>query len=135
VPGDNVAMAKRGYALFAAGDLEGVAALFCTHADLARAGGLGLEDSGGERRQGPEGFLSATREVLDSFDDYRIEAEEFIDRGAAVVVPVRISGTGKASGAHLEMRLVHLWVFHPSGKVERSDVYRTLDEALAASDR
>ena len=133
MPSDNVATAQRGYDLFAAGDLEGVAALFCSEADLARAGGLGLEDAGGERRSGPEGFLSATRELLDTFDDYAIEAEEFIQHREAVVVPVRISGTGKVSGASLEMHLVHLWIFHPTGKVERSEVFRTVDEAVAAA--
>jgi ketosteroid isomerase-like protein len=130
---ENLETVRRGYALFAAGDLEGVAALFCSEADLARAGGLGLEDSGGERRSGPDGFISASRELLDIFDDYRIDPENFIDTGEAVIVPVLISGTGKASGASLDMRLVHLWVFHGSGKVERSEVFRTVDEALAAA--
>jgi ketosteroid isomerase-like protein len=129
----NVATARRGYELFAAGDIEGVSELFCSDADLARAGGLGLEDAGGERRRGPEGFLSATRELLDTFDDYSIDAERFIEDGDAVIVAVRISGTGKASGASLEMRLVHLWIFHPSGKVERSEVFRSIDEALESA--
>jgi ketosteroid isomerase-like protein len=58
----------------------------------------------------------ANAEALEAFDDYRIEAEEYIDAGNAVVVPIRISGRGKASGASLETRLAHLWALR-DGKV------------------
>jgi uncharacterized protein len=130
---DNVATVRRGYELFEAGDFEGVSKLFCSEAELARAGGLGLEDAGADTRYGPEGFLSGTAETLEAFDDYSVEVEDFIDTGEAVVVPVRISGRGKASGVSLEMHLVHVWTFHSSGKIMRSQVYRTVDEALAAA--
>jgi ketosteroid isomerase-like protein len=62
----------------------------------------------------------------------RAEAEEFIDAGEAVVVPVRMSGLGRASGAKLELRLAHLWVLR-NGKVIRGEVYRTTEEALEAA--
>jgi ketosteroid isomerase-like protein len=72
-------------------------------------------------------------EVLEAFEDYRVEAEDFIDAGAAVVVPVRISGRGRASGAKLETRVAHLWVFDTNGQVSRGEVYRTTAEALEAA--
>jgi uncharacterized protein len=127
----NVEIVRRGYELYATGDLEGVAALFAPDSDIPDAGGLGVAGSAVGRRHGPEGFLSGAREALDAFDDYRVEVEEFIEAGDAVLVPVRISGRGRASGAEMEVRLVHLWVFRDA-KVIRGEVYRSTDEALEA---
>jgi uncharacterized protein len=129
---ENVEIVRRGYELYAAGDLDGVAGLFSNDAELADAGGLGVAGTAAGTRHGPEGFLRATEEALEAFEDYRVEAEEFIDAGDAVVVPVRISGRGRASGAKLETRLAHLWVLH-NGRVIRGDVYRTTGEALEAA--
>ena len=129
---ENVAIVRRGYELFAANDLEGASALFSADAEVADEGGLGVADTAPGTRYGPEGFLRASEEALEAFEDYRIEAEDFIDAGEAVVVPVRISGRGRASGANLEMRLAHLWVFRDDGKVIRGEVYRTTEEALGA---
>jgi ketosteroid isomerase-like protein len=132
---ENVYTVRRGYELFAVNDLEGVTALFSADAELADGGGLGLADTAVGTRHGPEGFLRATEEVLEAFEDYRVEPEDFIDAGDAVVVPVRISGRGRASGAKLETRLAHLWVFGSDGKAIRGEVHRTTEEALEAAGR
>src|SRR5918994_3091431 len=129
---ENVETVRRGYELYAAGDLRGVAGLFSDEAELADAGGLGVAGTAAGTRYGPEEFIQATEEALEAFEDYRVEAEEFIDAGEAVVVSVRISGRGRASGAELEMRLAHLWVLR-NGKVIRGDVYRTIEEALESA--
>lgn len=110
---------RRGYELYAAGDLEGVAALFSTDAEVADAGGLGVADTAVGTRHGPEGFLRNAEEVLEAFEDYRVETDDFIDAGEAVVVPVRISGRGRASGAEQEARLVHLWAPRRQGDPRR----------------
>jgi uncharacterized protein len=130
---ENVETVRRGYELFAAGDLEGVSALFSADSELADIGGLGLAGTAAGTRHGPEGFFRATEEALEAFEDYRVEAEDFIDVGEAVVVPVRISGRGRASGAKMETRLAHLWMFRSDGKVSRGEVYRTTEEALEAA--
>ena len=129
---ENVEIVRRGYERYEAGDLEGVAALFSDDAEMADAGGLGIAGTAAGRRVGPEGFLRATEEVQEAFDDYSIEAEEFIDAGEAVVVRVRISGRGRASAAMLETRLAHVWVLR-DGKVIRGEVYPDRDEALEAA--
>jgi ketosteroid isomerase-like protein len=129
---ENVEIVRRGYELYAAGDLDGVAALFSADAELAGAGGLGVAGTAAGTRYGPEGFLRATEEAVEAFEDYRTEAEDFIDAGAAVVVPVVITGRGRASGANMEMRLAHLWVLR-NGKVIRGEVYRTTEDALEAA--
>jgi ketosteroid isomerase-like protein len=128
---ENVEIVRRGYALYAAGDLAGVAGLFADDAALADAGGLGVADTAPGTRYGPEGFLQASEAALEAFEDYRVEAAEPLAVGDAVVVPVRISGRGRASGARLEMHLTHLWVLR-NGKVIRGEVYRTTEEALEA---
>ena len=123
---------RRGYDLFAAGDLEGLAALISADAETPDAGGLGLTGRATGIRHDPEGFLRAIEEVTEAFDDYRVEAEEFTDAGDAVVVSVRISGRGKASGMEQEARLAHLWILR-DGKAIRGEVYRTIEEALEAA--
>ena len=128
---ENVEIVRRGYSLYAEGDLEGAARLFADDAELADSGGLGVAGTAAGTRRGPEGFLRASEETLEAFEDYTVEAEEFIDAGDAVIVLVRISGRGRASGARLETRLAHLWVLR-GGKAIRGEVYRTAEEAFEA---
>ncbi len=111
-----------------------MAALFEADAEMADAGGLGVAGTAVGTRRGPEGFLRGTEEVQESFEDFRIEPEDFIDAGDGVIVPVRISGKGRASGVEQEEHLMHLWVLR-DGKVIRGEVFRTTDEALEAARR
>jgi ketosteroid isomerase-like protein len=128
----NVEIVRRGYERFAAGDLDGVAALFADEAEMPGGGGLGIEGTMGMRR-GPEGMLQAMQEALDAFDDYRVEVEEIFDPSeTAVIALVRIAGRGKASGMEQEVRLAHLW-FVQDGKAIRGEVHRTRDEAMEAA--
>jgi ketosteroid isomerase-like protein len=129
---ENVEIVRRGYELYAAGDLEGVAGLFSADAEIADAGGLGVAGTAAGTRHGPEGFLRITEDVLEAFEDYRVETEDFIEAGEAVVVPVRISGRGRASGVEQEARVAHLWALR-NGKVIRGQAYRTTEEALKAA--
>ena len=126
---ENVEIVRRGYQLFQAGDFEAVAALFSSGVELPDAGGLGIGDIVPGTRTGPEGFLRTTEETRDAFEDFRVEPEGFIDAGEVVVVPVRISGRGRASGVEQEARLVHLWALR-NGKVIRNEIFRTVEEAL-----
>jgi uncharacterized protein len=128
---ENVEIVRRGYELFAEGNLEGVMDLISDEAELPDAGGLGLWDTAAGTRRGPDGFLQGSQDALDAFEDYRVEPQQFIDAGDAVVVPVRISGRGRASGATQEIRLVHLWVLR-DGKAIRNEIYRTTAEAFEA---
>ncbi len=130
---ENVETIRRGYALFAAGDFEAVGALFSADAEITDTGGLGVAGSAAGTRRGHEGFLRSTEEALEAFEDFRVEPEDFIDAGDVVVVPVRISGRGRGSGVEMETRLAHLWALRGDGKVVRSEIYRTTEEALEAA--
>ena len=129
---ENVEIVRRGYELFSEGNFEAVTELISDEAELPDGGGLGLDDTAAGTRRGPDGFLQGSQDALDAFEDYRVEPQEFIDAGDAVVVPVRISGRGRASGATLEVRLVHLWVLR-NGRAIRNEIYRTTAEALEAA--
>src|SRR6476620_1993916 len=122
---ENVEIIRRGYALFAAGDYEAVIAQLSDDVESTDSGGLGVAGT----RHGPAGFLRSIEEALEAFEDYHVEPEDFIDVGEIVAVPVRISGRGRGSGVEMERRLAHLWVLS-DGKVVRSEIYETTDDAL-----
>jgi uncharacterized protein len=129
---DNVELVRRGYELYARGELEQIAELFSPDANLAGAGGLGIAGTAAGTRFGPDGFLGSAHEATEAFDDYRVEPEEFVDAGDSVVVVVSISGRGRESGLELEMHVAHLWTVR-DGKVVRGEVHRKKEEALAAA--
>ena len=129
---ENVEIVRRGYAMFREGDLAGIAELFASEAEVADGGGLGMVGTAAGTRVGPEGWWRSVEEATEAFADYRLDPEDFIDRGETVVVPVRVSGRGRISGAPLEMHLVHSWVIRDDGKIIRGEVYRTMAEALEA---
>jgi ketosteroid isomerase-like protein len=64
--------------------------------------------------------------------EFRVEPEEFIDAGDAVVVVTRQIARGRASGIEVTNRLVNVWGFR-NGKVIWFDAYRTRAEALEAA--
>ena len=91
----NVEIVRRGYAMFSAGDIDGVAAMFADDAEIPDAGGLGVTGSAEGTRVGPEGFIRNVAETQAAFDDYRVKTDEPMAIGDAVVVPVRILGRGR----------------------------------------
>ncbi len=69
---ENVEIVRRGYQLFQAGDLEGVAALLLSGYRTPRPPG-GLESGTQFRALGPDqkGFVHTTEETRDAFEDFR----------------------------------------------------------------
>jgi ketosteroid isomerase-like protein len=66
------------------------------------------------------------------WDDYEVEAEEFIDAGARVVVTFHFKGRGKRSGIEVDARSYHVHALR-DGKIVRMDEYTDRDEALEAA--
>jgi ketosteroid isomerase-like protein len=58
---ENVEIVRRGYRLYAAGDLEGVAALFADDAEVSDTAGLGTSELAPGTRRGPEGSSGSLR--------------------------------------------------------------------------
>jgi uncharacterized protein len=87
---------------------------------------------GGGKFEGHDGFLTFVRQVLDAFEEYRVEPEELLDAGEQVVVFLRHQGRGKASGAPIELRDAHVWTIE-DGKATRIDLYLSRGEALKSA--
>lgn len=49
--------------------------------------------------------------VFEAFDDFRVDVEEEHEAGEDLVVFVRYSGRGKASGIDVDAELAHIWTF------------------------
>ena len=125
---ENVELVRRGLEAFARGDMAAVLELLTPEVDVT-SDALGL--SGGGSYVGHDGFVRATQEAFEAFEDYRIEGEEFIDAGEDVVVLVHISGRGRGSGIPVDMRLVHVWTVR-GGKGVRARTFENKAAALEA---
>ncbi|HEV2923553.1 MAG TPA: nuclear transport factor 2 family protein [Solirubrobacteraceae bacterium] len=80
------------------------------------------------------GLSEATRDAIDSLDDARIQPEDYRELdGERVLVLVRYSGRGKASGLDLEqMRSEGAWIVHVcDGRITRFVRYWDRNRALA----
>jgi hypothetical protein len=75
-----------------------------------------------------------SHEWRESFEGetYRAHAETFIDTGDRIVVGVRLTARGKASGAEVEMRRWNVYEIR-NGLVIRIDIFETKAQALEAA--
>ena len=82
-------------------------------------------------RRGPE-VRDALRNLFDVYDDYRVEASEFIDGGDEVVVVARSKGTAKASRMELDQLFAFVWTVQ-GGRLARLRVFTDREQALEAA--
>ena len=68
---------------------------------------------------------------MEAFDPLQAEAEEFIDAGDRVVVPIQFGGKARYTGMDVTFAVVHV-VTVRDGKVAQTDMYREKSEALRA---
>jgi uncharacterized protein len=92
------------------------------------SGQAGLEGGTG---RGRESFRSFLQSWLESFEDFRIEPEEVIERGDYLVAVVRQTGRGRISGAEIAIRIAHVWTI-ADGQAVRWRGYPNREAALAA---
>jgi len=125
---ENIEVARRGYAGFTAADPARILDFLDPEIEIHDFPDVPDTDV----YHGPEGFLALTANVLEQFDDFRIEPEEFIaPDDEHVLVLVRLVGRGKGSGADVEARVAHLWRIRRGRAVELR-LYGGQKEALAA---
>lgn len=101
----NVETLRRGYAALNRGDLSGVLEMIAP--DIAWHSGPGTPEGGDGR--GRESFRRFLQSWLESFEDFRVEPEEILERGEHLVAVVRQSGRGRASGIEVAIRIAHVW--------------------------
>src|SRR5689334_979612 len=81
---------------------------------------------------GPNAFRDVLRELEEAFEDFRAEAEEFIEASTGeIVVLVHVLGRGRGSGAEMDNRIAHVWSFRDD-KAVRMVAYEEQADALAA---
>jgi ketosteroid isomerase-like protein len=88
-----------------------------------------LPDSGVHR--GHEGVAALHAEWVGSFEDFRADVTELIDRGDYVVAPLVLRGRIRDSSDEVALPETHVWKL-TAGKVVEVREYRTLDQALEA---
>ena len=88
------------------------------------------DDPGAHVHRGHDGVRKALAELAD-LAELRVEVKEIIDVGEYVLVPVRLTGHGHASGASFEEHEVHVFRLRDRKIVELRE-YREKGEALEA---
>lgn len=81
---------------------------------------------------GPESIAAYTRDLLETWPNFRMEAEEIVVAGDSVLVHVHQTGAGSTSGVPTELRYFTLWSFRAE-KVIRIESFRERAEALDAA--
>jgi ketosteroid isomerase-like protein len=75
---------------------------------------------------------SRLREWLSPWDEWHIEAEEYVTAGEFVVVLARYTGRGKGSGVEVDTRGAHLWTMR-DGKAIRLEIFSSRGRAIEAA--
>ena len=121
---ENVEVIRRGYEHFSAtGELLAPTDLVW---DVSH---LGWPDQ--QIYQGAEGAHQFLADWADAWDDWELEAEDYVDAGERVVVIVNQRGRSKATGIPVDMRFAQVWTLR-DGRGTRMEMYASVDEALEA---
>jgi uncharacterized protein len=83
-------------------------------------------------RHGKDGWITAIRNLSDSFESWRHVPGEMIDAGERVVVMTTFQACGRGSSVDLEKFEPHIWTLR-EGKVIRFQWFNDRDEALEAA--
>lgn len=82
--------------------------------------------------EGIDGARQFLREWASTWDDWKLEIEEYLDAGDDVLVVLRQSGTAKASGLPIDMHFAQLFTV-ADGKQTRMRMYASREEGLEAA--
>ncbi len=122
---ENVEIVRRVFTAFSCGDATAMLQ------DLDPDVVLHVEQAGQGVYRGHEGAIKSLVDWTEDFDDFKVVAEEFLDKGDCVVVRTRQTGSGKSSGIPMEGLF---WFVSQvrEGKVVRVHVLNTEQAALEA---
>jgi ketosteroid isomerase-like protein len=68
--------------------------------------------------RGYEGMLVTLRDTSDSFEDFRLDPEQFFEHADKIVVILSMTGRGRTSGVPVEERIAHLWTLRAGLAIE-----------------
>ena len=80
---------------------------------------------------GHDGVAAAFRAWFESFDEFKIEAEDYSAHGDRVLVAMRQRARGRGSGLEIEQRFYQLFTLR-DGKVFRFEEYSEEADAVKA---
>jgi uncharacterized protein len=83
-------------------------------------------------RRGIDAFAAAAESVSDTFEEARVDIEEFFDAGDQVVVVATLRGRGRGSGADVERRQGYVWTLR-DGKAIRFQWFNSAEDALESA--
>jgi ketosteroid isomerase-like protein len=82
---------------------------------------------------GPDQVKEFWYGLEDTFDEFRLDAQEFVDAGDRVAVRLRYYGRGKGSGAVLDTEMYHQVATFEDGTIVRLEYFSDWDQALEAA--
>jgi uncharacterized protein len=126
---ESVEIARQAYEAFNRGGVDAVLEFLDPDIEWCMWDGF----SRGERVfRGHDGVRKVFTIFNENYDGFRADPQEFIDGGDLVVVPVRLSGRAKGSGAYEAFDVVQVWSARDN-KAVRLEVYSDKVEALRAT--
>ena len=124
---ENVEIVRRSLEAFQQGGLDASLRFYDPEVTWEEA----QDEPEAETFRGHDGIRTLAQKWLVPFDDLRIEPEEFIDAGEAVVMPYMFRGRERSSGN--DIAAPETWVFSlRDGKICEVREYRRKSEALEA---
>src|SRR5262245_45186258 len=126
---ENVELARRAYAAFNRGDLDGMLADFAPTFEYASTGAI---PGAGGVYGGPDGMREFLGWLWNEFESPRAEIGELIEAGDQVLASVTLRGRGKQSGAEASWDVWQLWTVR-DGKIVRGQGFTSREHALEAA--
>ena len=83
--------------------------------------------------KGPEEIRRFWEGLDETFEDFQLEAREFVDAGDQVAVRLRYWGRGKGSGAEIDSEMYHQVSTFRDGRVVRAEYFTSWEQALEAA--
>jgi ketosteroid isomerase-like protein len=125
---DNVELVKQVYRAFNRRDPDALIELVSS--DFSFRSEFGAVS--GRRYEGRAGYRQYLQEMAETWSAFRIELDDAVTWGDAVVTTYREHGIGRTSGVEIEARGYEVWHFR-DGLAVRLDNYASKEQALAAA--
>src|SRR3954447_13368741 len=105
---DNAQILKDGYAAFANGDVQGATEHFAD--DITWEGPNTDRIPGSGTHTGTEEIVQKVWSVIpETWEDFKVEPDEFIEQGDTVVVLGHNDAKAKSTGKQVSVPFVHVW--------------------------
>jgi ketosteroid isomerase-like protein len=126
---ENVELVRRGLETLNRDGADGVLELCDPEIEWISIPGF-LPDA--EDAHGHAGVRAWFEKIDDAFSETRWEAQEIVDGGDRLMVALRLSASGRASGIEGEFDIFQAWTIR-AGKLLRLESYLSRDQALEAA--